>query len=155
MAAAHRRASAVGEHMRTEQRTDAIAVVRRCFEDVIVRGQLDVVDDVLSTDVRFTTVSGEVLVGRRAFRNFADQFRTAFPDIGFDFEEEFTDGEWVSTRYLMHGTFLSTLLGVLPNGNAFKVRGIDTFRVVDGRVTEIFASFDTLGQMRQLGIVRA
>ncbi len=128
--------------------------MRRCFEDIIVRGELEVADDVLAEDVRFTTVNGDVLVGRRAFKTFADQFRTAFPDIAFDFEEEFTDGELVCTRYLMHGTFLSTLLGVLPNGNAFTVRGIDTFRVIDGKVVEIFASFDTLGQMRQLGIVR-
>jgi steroid delta-isomerase-like uncharacterized protein len=140
--------------MRTDQRADPIAVVRRCFEDIIVRGELGVADEVLSEDVRFTTVNGDVLTGRRAFKNFADQFRTAFPDISFDFEEEFTDGERVCTRYLMGGTFLSTLLGVVPNGNEFQVRGIDTFRVIDGKVVEIFASFDTLGQMRQLGIVR-
>lgn len=129
-------------------------MVRRCFDDIIVRGELDVADEVLAEGVRFTTVNGDTIVGRRGFKTFADQLRTAFPDIGFDFEEEFTDGELVCTRYVMHGTFLSTLLGVLPNGNEFRVRGIDTFRVVDGRVVEIFASFDTLGQLRQLGIVR-
>ena len=59
----------------------------------------------------------------------------------------------MSTRYVMRGTFLGTLMGLLPTGNEFSVRGIDTFRVVDGKVVEIYASFDTLGQMQQLGIV--
>ncbi len=53
----------------------------------------------------------------------------------------------------MRGTFTTTLMGLLPTGNEFAVRGIDTFRVVDGQVTEIFASYDTLGQMQQLGVM--
>ena len=53
----------------------------------------------------------------------------------------------------MSGTFQTTLMGLSPNGEQFSVRGIDTFRVVDGRVVEIHASYDTLGQMQQLGVV--
>jgi len=47
---------------------------------------------------------------------------------------------------------MSTLMGLLPPGHTFSVRGIDTFHVVSGRV-EIHASYDTLGQMRQLGVI--
>jgi len=76
----------------------------------------------------------------------------AFPDIAFEFEEEIEDGR-VCTRYIMRGTFMSTLMGLLPTGHTFSVRGIDTFHVVGGRVVEIHASYDTLGQMRQLGVI--
>jgi steroid delta-isomerase-like uncharacterized protein len=132
---------------------DPRQVVRRCFEDIIVRGDIDVADQVLAKDVVFTTATGAVLSGRREFQHFAEQLRTAFPDISFDLEEEFTDGERVSTRYTMRGTFESTLMGLLPTGREFAVRGIDTFRVVDGKVVEIHASYDTLGQLQQLGVV--
>ena len=132
---------------------DPTAVVRRCFEDIIVRGDIAVADEVLSKDVVFTTVTGAVLRGRREFQHFAEQLRNAFPDIAFDIEEEFTDGERVSTRYVMRGTFQSTLMGLLPTGEEFAVRGIDTFRVVDGKVVEIHACYDTLGQLQQLGVV--
>ncbi|MBI2323603.1 MAG: ester cyclase [Chloroflexi bacterium] len=132
---------------------DPKAIVRRCFEDVIVRGDIEVADEVVDHDLVFQTATGAVLRGRREFQHFAEQLREAFPDIKFEIEEEFADGEHVCTRYTMSGTFLSTLMGLLPNGERFSVRGIDTFRVVDGKVVEIHASYDMLGQMQQLGIV--
>jgi steroid delta-isomerase-like uncharacterized protein len=132
---------------------DPREIVRRCFEDIIVRGDIAVADEVLAKDVLFTTVTGAVLRGRREFQHFAEQLRNAFPDISFDMEEEFTDGERVATRYTMRGTFQSTLMGLLPTGEEFAVRGIDTFRVVDGKVVEIHACYDTLGQLQQLGVV--
>ena len=52
-----------------------------------------------------------------------------------------------------NGTFESTLMGLLPNGEEFAVQGIDTFRLKDGKVVEIHASYDTLGQMQQLEVV--
>lgn len=133
---------------------DPIAIVRRCFDDIISKGDLAVADDVLAEDVIFTTVTGEVLRGRRAFQNFAAQLAEAFPDIRFELQEAFTDGERVAMRFVMRGTFLSTLMGLLPTGAEFAVTGIDTFRVVGGRVVEIHASYDTLGQLQQLGVVK-
>lgn len=137
----------------TVSTAEPIAVVRRCFEEIISRGDVDVADEILAPDVLFTTVNGEVLRGRRAFQNFAMQLRGAFPDIKFELQELFTDGERVCVRFVMRGTFLSTLMGLLPTGAEFSVTGIDTFRVADGKVVEIHASYDTLGQMQQLGIV--
>ena len=131
---------------------DRKAIARKVF-DVVCRGDMAVADEILARDVVFTTVSGDVLRGRGEFKRFAEAFRSAFPDITFQLEAEVCEGDLVSARYLMKGTFLGTLMGLLPTGNEFSVRGIDTFRVVDGKVVEIFASFDTLGQMQQLGVV--
>ncbi|MDO8562929.1 MAG: ester cyclase [Candidatus Limnocylindria bacterium] len=131
---------------------DRKAIARKVF-DVVCRGDMAVADEILASDVVFTTVSGAVLRGRSEFKHFAEAFRSAFPDISFQLEAEVCEGDLVSARYLMRGTFLGTLMGLLPTGNEFSVRGIDTFRVVDGKVVEIYASFDTLGQMQQLGIV--
>lgn len=133
--------------------TDPRVVVRRCFTDVVMRGDFAAADQLLAKDVSFTTANGEVLRGRTEFKRFAEQFRSAFPDIRFDFEEEVVEDGRVCTRYVMRGTFLGTLMGLLPTGNEFAVGGIDTFRVENGQVIEIHACFDTLGQMQQLGVV--
>lgn len=79
--------------------------------------------------------------------------REAFPDLRFEIHEEIAEGDRVCTRYTMSGTFESTLMGLLPNDEPFTVAGIDTFRLQDGKVVEIHASYDTLGQMQQLGVV--
>lgn len=132
---------------------DQKAIVRRCFEDIVARGDLAVAEKVLAEDVVFHTATGTVLRGRREFQHFAQQMREAFPDLRFEIEEEIADGKRVATRYTMRGTFQCTLMGLLPNGEEFAVQSIDTFRVRDGKVVEIHASYDTLGQMQQLGVV--
>lgn len=132
---------------------DPVAVVRQCFHDIVARGDLALAERTLAGDVVFHTATGAVLRGRREFQHFAQQMREAFPDLRFEIEEEISDGERVATRYTMRGTFQSTIMGLLPNGKEFAVQGIDTFRVKDGRVVEIHASYDTLGQMQQLGVV--
>jgi steroid delta-isomerase-like uncharacterized protein len=132
---------------------DQKAVVRRCFEDIVARGDLAVAEQILADDVVFHTANGAVLRGRREFQHFAQQMREAFPDLRFEIEEEIEDGDHVATRYTMRGTFQSTLMGLLPNGEEFAVQGIDTFRLTGGKVAEIHASYDTLGQMQQLGVV--
>jgi steroid delta-isomerase-like uncharacterized protein len=132
---------------------DPKAIVRRCFMDVVVRGDMRAAEEILDHDVVFHTANGRVLQGRRDFEHFAQQTREAFPDIAFEIHEEIAEGDVVSTRYTMSGTFLSTLMGLLPNGEQFTVQGIDTFRLRDGKVVEIHASYDTLGQMQQLGII--
>ena len=133
--------------------TDPRAIVRRCFEDIVARGDLAVADQILADDVTFHTANGSVLRGKREFQHFAQQMREAFPDLRFEIQEEICDGDRVATRYTMRGTFQSTLMGLLPNGEEFAVQGIDTFRLKDGRIAEIHASYDTLGQMQQLDAV--
>ncbi len=132
---------------------DAKAIVRRCFEDIVARGDLAAAEKVLGEDVVFHTATGAVLRGRREFQHFAQQMREAFPDLRFEIQEELVDGDRVATRYTMRGTFESTLMGLLPNDEEFVVQGIDTFRLEDGKIVEIHASYDTLGQMQQLGVV--
>ncbi|MBI3637364.1 MAG: ester cyclase [Candidatus Rokubacteria bacterium] len=133
--------------------TDIKTIVRRCFEDIVCKGDLAAADELISEELVFTTASGAVLKGRREFQRFAQQFRNAFPDISFDIQDEIQEGDRVCTRYVMRGTFASTLMGLLPTGQEFAVRGMDTFRVKDGKVVEIFANYDTLGQMQQLGAI--
>lgn len=127
--------------------------MRRCFEDIVARGDLAAADELIADDVVFHTANGAVLRGRREFQHFAQQMREAFPDLRFEIHEAIVDGDRVATRYTMSGTFESTLMGLLPNDEPFRVEGIDTFRLQGGRVVEIHASYDTLGQMQQLGIV--
>jgi steroid delta-isomerase-like uncharacterized protein len=129
-------------------------IVRRCFDDIVARGDLAAAEQIIAEDVVFHTANGAVLRGRREFQHFAQQMREAFPDLRFEIQEEIVDGDRVATRYTMRGTFQSTLMGLLPNGEEFAVQGIDTFRLrEDGKIVEIHASYDTLGQMQQLGIV--
>jgi len=44
-------------------------------------------------------------------------------------------------------------MGVEPTGREIVLRGINLFRVVDGKIVERWGRLDNLGLMQQLGLV--
>ena len=133
--------------------SDPRTLAKRCFTEVITGGDLAVADEILAKDILVTTANGSIIRGRSEFKHFAEAYRNAFPDITFEIQEEVVEGTRVCTRYVMRGTFLGTLMGLLPTGNAFAVRGMDVFEIVGGKIVRIAAYADTLLQMQQLGVV--
>jgi len=124
----------------------------RAVYDIVMQADFPAIERIVARDILFHTSTGDEVRGHAEFRDYIETLKTAFPDITFVIEDVLADGDKVAVRYQVKGTFVETLWGVLPTGSEFAVRGIDIFRVVDGRVVEIWASDDTLSRMQQLGV---
>ena len=44
-------------------------------------------------------------------------------------------------------------MGISATGNQIEVKGIEVFRIADGKIVELWASMDNLGMMQQLGVL--
>ena len=73
------------------------------------------------------TPDGERFVGRDAVRRFWEGFFTRSPHARFEFEEAFATGDRAVVRWVYHW---------VRDGVPGHVRGIDLFRVRDGKVAE-------------------
>ena len=78
--------------------------------------------------------------------------RAAFPDLTYESEDAFGDGDRVALRCTVRGTHRGELLGHPPTGRSFAAQQIHIFRVEDGRIAEHWACRDDVGMMRQLGL---
>jgi steroid delta-isomerase-like uncharacterized protein len=78
-------------------------------------------------------------------------YRQAFPDIAIDLEAVVAEGDDAATRWTAVGTHQGEFFGVAPTGRQITVRGMNFYRLRDGRVTDIWTQFDGLGMMEQLG----
>ena len=47
------------------------------------------------------------------------------------------------------------LFGIEPTGEGFTVDGIDIFTIEAGEITEVYAHWDTLKMVQELGVVSA
>lgn len=63
------------------------------------------------------------------------------------------EGEKVVVRWTATGTHKGELFGIPVTGKRIKVVGVDIFRVEDGKLKELWLSWDQMGMMRQLGVV--
>jgi predicted ester cyclase len=89
---------------------------------------------------------------RRVKRLFAE-FRGAFPDWHEEIVELVAEGNTVAGRFKCSGTHLGGFLGEAPTGKRMEVEEVFFLRVEGDKFVDFWALEDSLGRMRQLGLL--
>jgi steroid delta-isomerase-like uncharacterized protein len=108
-----------------------LAVIQQ-FHDAFNRHDIDAIMALMTDDCIFENTNpppdGERYEGQTAVRGFWEQLFTASPQAFFEVEEIFASGDRGVIRWLYRWED--------ANGQRGHVRGVDVFRVRDGRVSE-------------------
>lgn len=133
----------------TDEERVNTAVARRIYEDGLSRGVFDVpyTKDFVGHGSRGRTFTHEQ--GRQE----AIGWREAFPDLVVVVDHVVADGDKVAVRWTARGTNTGSGNGIPATGRAVETSGIALFRFEHGAVAEEWVSSDTLGLMRQLGLL--
>jgi predicted ester cyclase len=89
---------------------------------------------------------------RRVKRLFAE-FRKAFPDWREEIVELVAEGNTVAGRFKCSGTHRGEFLGEAPTGRRMEVEEAFFIRAEDGQFVAYWALEDSMGRMRQLGLL--
>ena len=128
------------------------ALVRRFYEEVWNKGNLDAADEVFAEDyVRHDLRPGMGLPGPAGQKKIAADFRAAFPDVRNTVDLMVAEGDLVAARWTTTGTHTGAWGEVAPTGKAATFSGVNIFRIRDGRVVELWNHRDDLGLMQQVG----
>jgi steroid delta-isomerase-like uncharacterized protein len=131
---------------------DNKAVIRRFQEEVFSQGKLTVVDEFCPPNFIYHTPIGPIH-GLEGFKQFANMYRTAFPDLQVPIEDMIAEADKVVARWTARGTHKGDLMGIPPTGKQVTVPGIVIGRFEGGKFVEGWVEFDALGMMQQLGVV--
>ncbi len=107
--------------MPTEQNK---AVVRRFITEVLVGGDVDLIDDLLAADYVNRGMGGMDRAGFKAWLSVA----SAGPGGGMEIEDLLAEGDAVVARFSYAIT--------LPSGERVTARGLTYYRLADGRIIE-------------------
>ena len=77
----------------------------------------------------------------------------AFPNVEEIIEDQVAEGDKVATRLTFSGTHSGELMGIPPTGKQVTFTAITIDQLVDGKITERWHLFDTLGMLQQLGVI--
>ena len=129
------------------------ALVRRYFEEIWNKGNLEVIDELFTTNfVRHGPVGTEGEVrGLEGFKGLVSSYRSGLPDLRIPIEDLIAEGDKVVTRWTARGTHRGELMGNAPTGNPATVRGILVDRISGGKIEEEWVDYDTLHLMQQIG----
>ena len=137
--------------MSTEQ---SKAVCRRWFDEGWNKRNLaEVTDEVYAADCVFSDGPDVALVSVEHVKSHCAEFIAAFPDSYMTVEDQVAEGDKVTTRWILRGTYTNKAqwLGIPPTGQEITMRGIVIQRLEDGKVVEEWEGKDRLGFRRQLG----
>lgn len=142
--------------MTTDQATRNKHLVESFIQELFTKGDLTAVDRYLSPDfVNHDPPFPGLPEGPESMRQAAVVMRGAVPDWRSDLDQLVAEGDTVVERFTAHGTHQGELMGVRGSGAAITLRGINVFRIEDGRIVERWGRLDDLGLLRQLGLVPA
>lgn len=139
--------------MTTQQNKD---LVRRYVENVLNQGDLAEADELVAPDaVMYHAGAPGPIRGLDAIKLFVSAFRASFPDLRSPLEDMVAEGDRVMVRFTWSGTQQGDFQGIPPTGRRFTVTGSGLYRIQDGKIAEVWAEFDTLALLTQLGVMPA
>ena len=120
-----------------------------------------VIDELAAPDIRFEYSMHAPLRGREQVREFAQAFRAAFPDLGFEGTADLiAGGDYVVGQWKGGGTqtgdaFDDIPVGSLPAGTGRRMEftGTTVLKVQNGLITEELGLDDGVTVLRQLGLI--
>jgi steroid delta-isomerase-like uncharacterized protein len=136
---------------------DAKELVRRYFEQIWNRGNLEIVDQLFTPDfVRHgPALEGGEVRGPEGLKQLVRLYRGSFPDLNVPIDEQIGEGEVVVTRWTAQGSHQGELMGIAPTGRRATVPGIIIDRIAGGRIAEEWASYDGLSMLQTIGAIPA
>jgi ketosteroid isomerase-like protein len=140
---------------------DNVAIVRRFWDLVWNKGELASIGELVDDD--FTNFGIRRPGGHAALRHIVTAWRTAFPDLQMEIQDEIACGGAVVHRMMARGTHLGefppgigpgrVLDAMSPTGRTFEADQIHIHQVRGGKITGHAATRNDLLMLSQLGLL--
>jgi predicted ester cyclase len=131
------------------------AVAARWFGDAVNPRALDHLRDLVAPEAVLHATGFPDLVGPDDIAQLFAALFAAFPDLRFGVEAGPAEGDFVVERWTASGTNEGVFQGIAPTGRAMRWSGVNIYRLACGQIAEIWTEADTLGRLRQLGVIAA
>jgi predicted ester cyclase len=145
-------AGSQGDAMSVEENK---AIIRRLYDEVFVRWNLGVVDELIGSDFVGHEMPPGTPRGPVGFKQFYASVRSAFPDLRYTVNDVIAEGDKVLVRWTWQCTHLGEFNGIAPTGKQITVTGMALYRIAAGKCVERWVELNLLGLFQQLGVVPA
>jgi predicted SnoaL-like aldol condensation-catalyzing enzyme len=130
---------------------DGKELVQRIFDEVVNKGNLDAVDELMAEDYVDHGPMGDM--GRDAFKGLVGQYRAAVPDLHCEVSHVIAEGDTLGWLVRATGTHTGDQLGFPATNKSFDTLSANIGRVRDGQAVEHWAEQGMFAMLMQLGVL--
>jgi steroid delta-isomerase-like uncharacterized protein len=129
-------------------------LVRRYYQEFLTSpGNLQLAEELMAPDVVFDNpISPDGIHGLAAYKEFALRWYGGFPDRVFTIDDLLEQDDKVAAAFTITGTHQGVFMGAPATQQQIRVRGMNIFRIKDGRIKEVTAFFDPGQLLGPLGL---
>jgi predicted ester cyclase len=123
------------------------------FELAFFSGCDGYLDELCDSGLRHHNPPGGLQPTLQGVRSAIREYAQAFPDLRTEDLQVMVDadGRAGASHWTVSGTHDGELFGIRPTGKRVTVEGMNSYRLSDGRISEMWTRFDRHALFRQLG----
>jgi len=129
-------------------------VIRRLTDEVYVAGDISKIDDLIDDGFVDHDPMPGMADDKKGQREMAEMVVATFDNRKFPMHElvETTDGRVVE-NWIMTGKHVGEAMGIPPSNQEISVRGMELFRVADGKIVEHWGVVDIGDVLEKAGLI--
>jgi len=129
------------------------ALAERWHQDLTIERNWEVADEILAADFVLHNPGGEDTKGLEETKKLDEMWKN-MPNLKITNHEIIAEGNYVLIRWDAAFDHTVDLLGIPASGNYISgIYGMDLFLIKDGKITDLWQSYDQLGFMQQMGAI--
>lgn len=126
------------------------AMVERFLKDL--DEDIGAIDEFFSPGCRAHLPGNNLPADREGFKAFVGMLYAAFPDLHHKIEQQIGEGNKVASLVTVRGTHKGDFQGTSPTGRQVIFNDIIIAQIENGKFVALWAQFDVLGLLHQLGV---
>lgn len=134
-------------------------VLRRCemeikkiVQELLEANTMEGLDQLCDDNLQAHMPMFPTVANKEGFLGFAKMLFTAFPDLSHKVEFQVAENDYVTTYITVSGTHKGNFNGIEATGNKVVFADMVVVRMVDNKAVELWAQFDVLALLGQLGL---
>lgn len=136
-----------------KQVQDNIAMYSQTWDDIINKGDLEIINDKNFTDDITLVSRPENIVGIEAFKDYYSNFVTGFSNVEFTIVDVFGQGDKLVKHWNFKGTHSGDFFGMPATSKNVDVEGITLVQMKDGKIAQEQDFMDNMVFLQQLGVL--
>lgn len=111
-------------------------IVKYFYETVVSEYLLDEIPNYISNNCVQKVGKNEYFIGIDGMKQHLIDVKQTYPDYTIKINQQYTDGNYVISEFVMKGTHKGEFIGITPTNKILEITGINIDRIENGKIVE-------------------